>query len=311
MKRIILILISILLNNCYNYSHYMQNYQLNSFIPVDRTVIGKNREKNDFVSSIEINYNPKTSFKSNNDKHSPVNDSGKTEIVEYITDPYKTSYYLKGEEGSFTGYNTNISQPDFSLNMNLEYDVMKYMFILLSTEFSRKNSSNIFKLSAGAGGGYELNKFSIQFALRGGFVINNYDMDILHGDSEGYSLTNKNEIHFSPYLQGNLSINTINEFLSMNYFADIGINYFQYINATIMLPGEVSVLTNNDAKYNNNITSIVLSPGIFKDLGPSRVIFGSRFLIPTKLLGGVDKNSEKIIPSVFLQFQIKALLKKL
>ena len=293
----LLLFLPFLFVQCYN--KYLQKGVLYSPIPDDPIIVSKDREAGDLTVSIDINYSVEDIFKANNGKHSKVNEYG---IVQFdtIIDPtwingrhYADTLLIFSDKNKydFEGQNITWNLPPVSLGLSLEYDLSESFFILSSFDWSYVDGENLYRFIFGLGGASENDAVGFQTHLKVGIQKLKHIVEILHGYDDYWAVKVEEEYAQELCLHINASINTIKEWLYLNYLLSIGITQFKYLDTEF-------------SGVNSYIHYLLVTPGLFKDFGRNRILAGCKLAVPINLIGNqsLTNKSKYVLPKIFLQY---------
>lgn len=306
---ILFLLLPLLLIQCYE--RYLQNGVVCSPIPDEPIVVTKEREAGDLLVNLDFNYSVYETFKADNEKHAKVNAYGVTQIDTIIDTIWhgsaydlEYSYSLDNNTFDFSGHNVLWYLPTVSLGLSLEYDIAKSFFFLGSFDWAQVKGDPLFSFSFGFGSCRENAAIGFQTSFMLGLQQLKYRAEILHGSSEylTISIEDDDRISNSLYTNLNMTFNTIKEWLSLNYLLNISLSQYKYLNT-------------EHQSVDSYMHYLIVTPGLFKDFGNSRILTGCKIDIPINLLENhqLTNKSSYALPKVFIQYSytIKTLeLKK-
>lgn len=298
--------LSFLSTGCYTTYYYLQNTQVHTSLPDDNKIIYKDRDIRDLSLSLKFDYSKETAFAGNNGMHSVVGDNDIVIIdTSYDTISGGMGYHIENRYtivgNEFKSNNEFISNPGISMGLEIEYNISQYLFIIPSLHYARNNNYNNFRASFGLGGGYSNDNIGICGSFRAGFQSYHYAANILHGDrNSGYYTDEITKYNRGFYAGMNFGINSIKELLFLNYYLNLSMNIFEYIDVSY---GE-------EFNYDAIMENIIITPGIFKDIGNSRITTGFTAMFLTTILNRHLKDTAgHFFPKIFLQYSYRFKLK--
>ena len=305
----ILIILPFFLIQCYE--RYLQNSVIYSPIPDDPIVVTKERKAGDLLVNLDFNYSVYETFEADNEKHAKVNAYGVTKIDTIIDTIWhgssyelEYSYSLDNNTYDFSGRNVLWYLPSVSLGLSLEYDIAKSFFFLGSFDWAQVEGDPLFSFAFGFGSCRENAVIGFQTSFILGLQQLKYRAEILHGSNEylTISVEDDDKIVNSLYTNLNMTFNSIKEWLYVNYFLNISLSQYKYLNT-------------EHQSVDSYMHYIIVTPGLFKDFGNSRIFTGCKIDIPINLMENhqLANKSSYALPKVFLQYtySIKTLeLKK-